>query len=320
MRRAVQVVCGLLAVGLGGCAGPQFQFAEIDPGVAQAEAERQRESFVADLLYDTGRVGAVWSRIQVANAELCERHAPVVLGMGLYSVQAFSRELRPAAARVLGGADGVRVAGILPGRPTDRAGLRQGDRILEVGSTAVGTAGGAVSRAKQAVRDELREDGSVRIVVQRGAERNVLSLRPEVGCDYGVGVELSPELNAFADGERVLITRGMVDFLDQDDDLALVLGHELAHNTYGHIEKKMAMPWWGRSSAASWAPSQAPTPSSTRWNSEGSSGPWRSVRSLRRRPTTRAHTSLERTAEEIALKKSRRQPLTPGGTPPIHVE
>ena len=36
--------------------------------------------------------------------------------------------------------------------------------------------------------------------------------------------------------------------------------------------------------------------------------------------TALRYLSLERTAEEITLKKSRRQPLTPGGTPPIHVE
>jgi predicted Zn-dependent protease len=199
-------------------------------------------------------------------------------------------------------------------------------------------------------------------VVQRGAERNVLSLRPEVGCDYGVGVELSPELNAFADGERVLITRGMVDFLDQDDDLALVLGHELAHNTYGHIEKKMgnalvgallgglvgalagpdavvdAVELGGQLGALAFSQefeaeadyAGAYFAARAGYEVAGAADIWRRMGA--RHPeaidlagtthpsTALRYLSLERTAEEIALKKSRRQPLTPGGTPPIHVE
>ena len=45
-------------------------------------------------------------------------------------------------------------------------------------------------------------------------------------------------VNAFADGSNIFITQGMMDFAKSDDELALVVSHELAHNTMRHIDAK----------------------------------------------------------------------------------
>jgi predicted Zn-dependent protease len=42
-------------------------------------------------------------------------------------------------------------------------------------------------------------------------------------------------VNAWTDGESVWISRGMMRFLKSDDELALVLAHEMAHAYRGHI-------------------------------------------------------------------------------------
>ena len=43
------------------------------------------------------------------------------------------------------------------------------------------------------------------------------------------------QVGAWTDGEAVWITRGMMRFLKNDDELALVLAHEMAHAYQGHI-------------------------------------------------------------------------------------
>jgi predicted Zn-dependent protease len=43
------------------------------------------------------------------------------------------------------------------------------------------------------------------------------------------------QVSAWTDGEAVWITRGMMRFLKNDDELALVLAHEMAHAYQGHI-------------------------------------------------------------------------------------
>ena len=45
-------------------------------------------------------------------------------------------------------------------------------------------------------------------------------------------------INAFADSENIVINRGMMRFVQSDEELALILGHELAHNARRHRRAK----------------------------------------------------------------------------------
>jgi Peptidase family M48 len=45
-------------------------------------------------------------------------------------------------------------------------------------------------------------------------------------------------LNAFADGKNVFIARGMMRFAQDDTELALVVSHEMAHNSMLHMKAK----------------------------------------------------------------------------------
>lgn len=49
-------------------------------------------------------------------------------------------------------------------------------------------------------------------------------------------VQNSDILNAWTDGTNVTITTKMIDFLDNDDEIATVLGHEMAHVLLKHRE------------------------------------------------------------------------------------
>lgn len=57
-------------------------------------------------------------------------------------------------------------------------------------------------------------------------------------CNFDIRLQDQKVLNAWADGRTVNITPVMLDFLESDTELALILAHELAHNTMGHISKK----------------------------------------------------------------------------------
>ncbi len=54
---------------------------------------------------------------------------------------------------------------------------------------------------------------------------------PVVACNTPLAV--------LPDGNGIYVTTGMLRFARSDDELALVIGHELAHNTRGHIAAKM---------------------------------------------------------------------------------
>jgi predicted Zn-dependent protease len=47
------------------------------------------------------------------------------------------------------------------------------------------------------------------------------------------------EINAFTAGAMIFVTTGIYDFCKTDDELACIIGHEIAHNELGHIQDKL---------------------------------------------------------------------------------
>jgi predicted Zn-dependent protease len=53
-------------------------------------------------------------------------------------------------------------------------------------------------------------------------------------CASTFWVDRRAKKDAGADGDQVRVTSGLIDFLTEDDELAAVIAHELAHNQLGH--------------------------------------------------------------------------------------
>ena len=67
---------------------------------------------------------------------------------------------------------------------------------------------------------------------------------------YQLFVIESKEINAFTAGGHIFITSGIINFAENDDELACVLAHEIFHNELGHInlmirKEKAARNWMG---------------------------------------------------------------------------
>ncbi|MBU4040510.1 MAG: hypothetical protein KKG27_12195 [Alphaproteobacteria bacterium] len=197
----------------------------------------QRLIALTDLDQRVARVG--W-RLSAANAALC----PAVrnsAGWLLHAASQYSPELRPhAVARF--GLDGD-LPGLLAvpeGSAAARAGLRRGDLLLGVNGEALARGPGRRAAAYEGVEANIRRldlalaAGPVRIAFRRDGNDLSATVNPERACGYEVQLDPSDELNARANGERLFITTAMAGFAASDDDLALVLGHELAHHVLGH--------------------------------------------------------------------------------------
>jgi predicted Zn-dependent protease len=84
----------------------------------------------------------------------------------------------------------------------------------------------------------------VRLTVERGPDVIDASVEPVDVCDFRAVVIVEGDINAFADGNRVIFPWAMMRFAD-DEELIGVLGHEIAHNAMGHIEARKTNALWG---------------------------------------------------------------------------
>lgn len=208
-----------------------------DAGLEIAAPAEQRLIALTDLDQRVARVGY---RLSAANADLC----PAVrnsAGWLLHAASQYSPELRPyAAARF--GLDGD-LPGLLAvpeGSAADLAGLRRDDLLISVNGAALTR--GALRRAAawEGVEANIQTldlalaNGPVDLVFRRDGADQSVRLTPHRGCGYDVQLDPSDELNARADGKRLFITTAMAGFTATDDELALILGHELAHHVLGH--------------------------------------------------------------------------------------
>ena len=75
-------------------------------------------------------------------------------------------------------------------------------------------------------------------ILKGGVELCNKFVNAKYGCVYEFELSKEKSVNAYADGKKIVISPAMMNFADKDEELAIVLGHEYAHNVMGHINAK----------------------------------------------------------------------------------
>jgi predicted Zn-dependent protease len=75
-------------------------------------------------------------------------------------------------------------------------------------------------------------------VDSRNSIEKTINITPVQACDFAVHLAPDDVKNAYADGENIVVYKGMMDFFKNDEEIALVFSHELAHNSMKHIDAK----------------------------------------------------------------------------------
>lgn len=189
------------------------------------------------------RVARVTYRLAVAGADLCLDTGPLS-GILVHGASQYSPDYRPAARQVFGLGDLPGVEGVVPGSAADRAGLVAGDTLLAVNGEAFERYEAAdkaadyapVAAAKARLQAALAK-GPVTLHIKRGGEARTIRITPDTGCASTVQLLPSDTSDAGADGRMISITTEMVAQTHDDDELAVVIGHEMAHNALRHRQR-----------------------------------------------------------------------------------
>lgn len=210
--------------------GPKSLPPILDQGVVNEEQKRQQELVIKDYTERLDRVDRVGYKLRASNLELCGDAVGYSIGMTVMSKSDVYRPYREAAAYFLGLDDRVRVISVVKGGPADFAGVKPGDIVLKVN-------GRTCSDALH-VEFAERTGTSVALVLERAGVQIQTAPYPTQICGVSIKILERPEVNAMATGDTIFVFSGLVKFCKTDDELAVIMGHELAHCSMEHMKAK----------------------------------------------------------------------------------
>ena len=184
------------------------------------------------------RLYRVAAPLLVNNAELCKGNARNLLGFTAKNKYSYSADFVNAAQKSLGLDERLEVMGVLTGSGAARAGVRRGDTLLSVEDKVLPAGESAEREAASILAPMMAGRSSVDLTVLRNGTNVSLSVPLTYACAFGVELGNVDNVVAYADGHRVLITRGMLSAVRSDDELAYVMAKEMAHNALSHATKQ----------------------------------------------------------------------------------
>lgn len=228
----------LAALVLAACA-PAAKPSPVLSPEATKEAEVQRTFALESLLERQHRLNALGYALITANEALCSQRGRVSKTLGLtvdYFNARDSKDWLPALRKMWGvGENTIVVTGVVPGSPAAVAGVLRGDVVTSMG-VKTGQTGKRVDVTQEL--DGLAAKGPVTLKLLRAGNSLSVTIPAAVGvCDSRFVVRVGDAVNAYADGKSIIATYGIMNLFSRDEDLAVVLGHELAHNILGHVRK-----------------------------------------------------------------------------------
>ena len=194
---------------------------------------------------DDQRVADTAWRIAARNADSCTK-IWAALGVSLQHVSQYAPAYRAAAQAAFGLDDAYpSILAVAEGSPASAAGLKPNDTLRAVNGADLARKSGeqttaasyyAVSAA-MAVLEALPEQKAAILSVEREGQRLDVSVTPQNVCRSRVELAPGNAINANANGLVAQISGRLVNWVQNDDELALVIAHEIAHNLIDHPKR-----------------------------------------------------------------------------------
>jgi beta-barrel assembly-enhancing protease len=212
-------------------------------GTASAAPSPEQLAAYRALVAQDLRLATVGHRLASANSPFCEKRQRNP-GWVLHDEKQYpDRDVVRAAFTLR---HPVAISSVVAGGEAERVGIRAGDGLVAINDAVLNIhteiehkqSAERIAKIESELQRALETDGPVRITLETADGRTTLAFNPPAACKSRFWVDASSKLDAGADGDGVRITEGLMAFVGADnDELAAVVAHELAHNLLGHRER-----------------------------------------------------------------------------------
>jgi hypothetical protein len=206
--------------------------------VAVSAEGSDRQELLQYAAYDQ-QLTAIGYRLAAASSAFCTVRAPLT-GLAFHDLTQYSRAQEPGARAAFGFGQEPVVLAVAPSSPAAAAGVRIGDAVLAIDGKPVpaARAGTYASFARTgALLDRFESalsNGAVDLAIRRGGQRLNVHVQGRPGCPTRFQTNASGVIGAKANGIYVEVNIATMDFARNNDELAGMVAHELAHNILGH--------------------------------------------------------------------------------------
>jgi hypothetical protein len=228
----------VLAATLTACATPEpVALVPITSAAIAAPTQSETATRLGALIDDERRINDVFGRLITSNADLCGPDFVPAFGFKLWSIEDFEPAMRAAASEALGLDERLQVYAVGAGLPAAAAGVKPGDILTRVEGRRLEPGASGRLQFSAGVTEGLIKRGNVRFEFERDGKRRKARLNALKSCPFSASLAVADEANAATDGKTIFVTTGMLRFARDDRELALVLGHEIAHAIRRHPQR-----------------------------------------------------------------------------------
>lgn len=200
-----------------------------------------RDTVLDSLLLRQERVYRIAAPLIIKNAVLCRTQARPLLGFTAKNQYSYPPELAVAARQSLGLDERLQIMQILDGSGAMRAGLKRGDILQTIQDLNIPTGPQAEPETARMLSPILKNLTELSITVIRQNQPITVNVPLTLACAFAIDVGNAQQVNAYADGRRILLTRGLLDSFTTDEDVAVVIAREIAHNVLQHAKQLQQM-------------------------------------------------------------------------------
>lgn len=183
------------------------------------------------------RLDRVAAPLLLKNAELCKTQARNLLGFTAKNRYSYTTEYLEAAEELFGLQEKLQVIGVLGGSGAALAGVKRGDTLLKIEDKDLPQGQNAERLAATILAPMVARKTKVTMLISRNGEPMTVTVPLTRACGFRVELGNADNVATYADGQRVMVTRGMLAFTKSDEELAYLIAKEMAHNALSHPAK-----------------------------------------------------------------------------------
>ena len=197
---------------------------------APQEPANERSVALREWVEQQRQLYRVAAPLLIKNAPMCLVASRKILGFTAKNQYSYSSDFVDVAHTELGLEDRLQVMSVLPGSGAMQAGINEGDILVAAGDRPIPSGPNAERLASSLMADAVAGNSTLQLLVLRGESSILIDVPLTLACAMVIDLGNTDAVASYADGSRVMVTRGMLGYVQSDDELAWVLAREIAFN------------------------------------------------------------------------------------------